>query len=147
MVNLNKAMHEALETLDTDALGKIWAQAMPNMPQLKTDKARLAAAHMARTQMPTIAFKLRAYSHQWLLERGYSSQLPDEMRRSAERVYPVKVGVVGISVNTPAHRAEHGSYIRTEMENAVLDCYANGDTDPRIVHPRMMEVRKKAQRQ
>jgi hypothetical protein len=144
MVDLNKAMHEALETLDTDALGKIWAIARPGMPQLRTDKARLAAAHMARTQMPTIAFRLRAYSHAWLLERGYPSQLPDEMRRSAERVYPVKVGVVGISVNAPAHRADLAKEIRTSMEYAVEDCYANGDKDPAIVHPRMMEARRNA---
>ena len=69
------------------------------------------------------------------------------MRRSAERVYPVKVGAVGISVNAPAHRAEQATYIRTEMENAVMDCYANGDTDPTIVRPRMMDARHRALKQ
>lgn len=93
--------------------------------------------------MMTMPFKMRAYSHQWLRERGLPSLLPDDLKPRAEREYPVTVGVVGISVNAPESRAGMVPIIRGAMEEAVLDCYANGDTSPLIVKPRMMEAKRK----
>jgi hypothetical protein len=136
-------MRQALETLDVGVLRRLWAEVSPHLPQPGEADA-LATAHMARTQMDALPRRLRFYSHRWLVERGLPSQLPDRMRASAERMYPVRVGAVGISVSAPAHRADLAREVRTSMEYAVQDCYANGDTDPTIVRPRMLEARRNA---
>lgn len=112
------------------------------MPQPKPEHAE-AAMHMARTGADTIAFKHRAYSHNWLKERGLPSQLPDWLKPSADRLYPTVVEGVGISVNSrnpflqPAMLEVQGA-----MENVVADMYANGDTDPVKVKKRMLEARE-----
>lgn len=139
-----KVMHEALERLDVPMLRRLSAEISPGLPQPRSDEDVLARAHVARTQMMSMPFKMRAYSHRWLTERGLPSLLPDGMKPRAERMYPVTVGVVGISVNAPESRAGMVPIIRSAMENAVLDCYANGDTSPMIVKPRMMEAKQKA---
>jgi hypothetical protein len=101
----------------------------------------LAAIHIARTEAESMPLAARAYSHRWLLERGYTSRLPDRLKPSAERLYPEVVGAVGISANSKHLAIKTG--VQNVMEYAVNDCYANGDTDPVIVKPRMMEARAK----
>jgi hypothetical protein len=65
----------------------------------ESDAEALVTLHHARTQAESIALKLRAWSHRWLLEHGYPSGLPDHLKPSAERIYPRVVEGVGISVN------------------------------------------------
>jgi hypothetical protein len=50
---------------------------------------------------------------------------------------------VGISVNSKYQVVR--SSIQGAMEHVVQDCYANGDDDPLIVKPLMMEARRKEQ--
>ena len=44
----------------------------------------VAAIHLARTKSELLRFKLRAYSHAWLIDHGYPSLLPDELRPTFE---------------------------------------------------------------
>ena len=115
-------MHEhfrsALETLDVVLAKKIWHHVMPHLPQLTSDTEALIVLHAARTAANTITFSKRAYSHSWLMERGYPSQFPDYLRPRAERLYPITIPAVGIAVynRTPVAFA-----IRGAMEDAVRD--------------------------
>lgn len=136
----------ALEAGDVRLCRKMWASFMPHLPQPSPENAE-AAMHMARTACETVSFKARAWSHRWLGERGLPSQLPDRLKPSAERLYPRVAEGVGISVNcrNPFMRPAMGE-VRRAMEDAVADCYANGDTSPLIVKPRMAEARSRTMR-
>lgn len=136
---------QALEDLDIPLVRKLWAHVMPNMPQPDTERKALHAAHYARTLMP-IEFTLRAYSHSWLLDNGFPSGLPDELRPRAQRIYPVAVGVVGIAcIGTSEIGRAVAPQIQKAMSNAVLEAYADGHAkQPHIVKARMMEGRRYA---
>lgn len=133
---------KALENLDVTLARKIWRHVHPNMPQPKTDEEALQTMHYARTVMAPIAFKLRAYSHCWLMERNLPSGLPDRLRPSAQRLYPVTVSAVGISVkgNSVIGR-ELAPLIRSAMEKVVNEAYADGKTEPGFLKKRMLEAR------
>lgn len=119
---MHEHFREAIERLDVGLARKIWAHAMPHLPQPATDDEALLSMHVARTAMQSMRFRLRAYSHAWLIDRGLPSQLPDHLRRHAERMYPQPVAAVGIAVrNTTAVALA----IRRAMEHAVLDAGVN----------------------
>jgi hypothetical protein len=135
----------ALEAGDVRLCKKMWAAFNPHLPQPEDPEA---AMHMARTVAETVSFKARAYSHCWLTERGLPSQLPDRLKPSAERLYPRPVEAVGISVNCRNPWLKPAMVeVREAMEAIVSDCYANGDTNPLIVKPRMQEARERTMRQ
>jgi hypothetical protein len=115
---MHEHFREALEQLDVPLVRKIWRHVFPNMPQPASDDEALISLHMARSAARSIGFRARAYSHVWLVERGFPSQLPDELRPRAERIYPVIVPTVGIAVR---HRTPVALAIRQSMEEAVLD--------------------------
>lgn len=138
---LQDHFREALEQLDMPLLRKIWAHAMPHLPQSLTDDEALVVAHMTRTSTRSIRFRHRAYSHAWLVERRLPSQLPDRLRSKAERMYPMIVDGVGIAVanSTPVSLA-----IRRSMEEAVLDA---GTKDAALTTRAIQSARAKARRQ
>jgi len=123
---------------DTRAL---FALVCPHLPQPRDDQEAAVMMHRARTEVRTIPFKARAYSHRWLEERGLPSGLPDELKPRAERMYPIIADAVGVAVKSrsESHR-ERASALQRAMSDAVLDCYANGDKDPDVVSKRMDEV-------
>lgn len=133
----------ALEALDIPKLKAMWGVMAPHLPQPKTDDDALIQAHYARTLADSIPAKLRCYSHCWLVERSFPSGLPQLMRAKAEQMFPRVAEAVMISLGT---RSEIGRAIRPfvmkAMTDAVEDCYANGDRDPSIVRPRILEARK-----
>lgn len=137
---MNAALRQCLMDLDVEGARAIWRHVAPHLPQPASDAAALATMHVARTATQTIPPRLRFYSHRWLLDHGYPSQLPDRLKPSAERMYPRKVEAVGIAL---AGRSgpEACAMIRGAMEHAVLDCFANGDTATEIVKPQMMAAR------
>lgn len=137
------AFRTALEDLDVALMRKLWAHVQPNMPQPKTDAGTLVALHHARTQARSVEFDKRAYSHAWLVERGYPSGLPEHLKPRAHRTYPVVAKAVGISVSSrsPLMKPLVGE-VRAAMERSVLESFADGrqdDTD--FVKSRMMEAR------
>lgn len=141
---MRHVMRQCLETLDLPRLRALWQEVSPHLPQPATDEECLTSAHVARTMAESMPFSLRAYSHAWLLERGYPSHLPDALRPRAQREYPVVVGAVGIAVksNYPVVVRE----IRGAMEDVVENCYADKKTEPEYVKPRMLEARQRAKK-
>lgn len=126
LTNYSAAFKECLEQLDVALMRKLWQHTAPNMPQPETDEETLITIHMARTECKVVAPKLRMYSHCWLKERGYPSQLPDHMRASAERMYPKIVRAVGLSVNAKSDLLKPiVEPVRTAMEQAVLEIHAD----------------------
>lgn len=137
----------ALEAGDVRLCRRMWSSFFPHLPQPGPEEAE-AAMHIARTQAETVSFKARAWSHRWLTERDMPSHLPDNLKPSAERMYPRIAEGVGISVNCRNPLLKPAMVeVRKAMEATVADCYANGDTDPAIVRPRMAEARERTLRQ
>jgi hypothetical protein len=114
------------------------------MPQPGTDHEALITIHRARTEARSMPLSLRAYSHCWLVDHGVPSGLPDELKPRAERMYPRIVEAVGIAVKAgSAERIPLARRLRKAMEDAVAECYADGDTEPAFVRGRIVEARKK----
>lgn len=131
-----------LEECDLSGARRIMAHVMPHLKLPKTDAETLMTIHTARTASNSIAFRLRAYSHRWLLDHGLTSQLPDELKPRAERIYPAVSPAVGIAVgfNSPDLRPA-GILIRGAMSDAVMDCYEDGRIfDSPFVKERMNEA-------
>lgn len=139
--------YSALEAGDVRLVRRMSSSFMPHLPQPKSAADAEIAMHMARTVCEFISPKARLYSHSWLKERNLPSQLPDRMKPSAERVFPIVVEAVGISVNckNPILRPAMIE-VRRAMEEVVAEHYADGNTDPAIVQPRMMAARDKTMR-
>lgn len=139
---------DLLEAGDVRALRRYWAERAPNMPQPKSPEEAEIIMHRARTEAESVSLRHRAYSHAWLVERGLPSGLPDHLKASADKLYPVvKTGVM-ISVNfsnkwmRPAAGEVHAA-----MANAVLDAEAGGMLEnAAFVSARMAEAREKTMR-
>jgi hypothetical protein len=69
-MDVGAAMRQCMEELDVDGIRRLWAEVSPHLPQPRDDADALATCHLARTATRSMPFPLRAYSHQWLLERG-----------------------------------------------------------------------------
>lgn len=146
-MTLQDEFRDALATLDVAKAQEIWSQVNPGFP-VGTEDEILVSLHMARTSAEFLALRARAYSHAWLLERGYRSLLPDGLRPKAQRIYPVIAMGVGIAVKGfinggPVQRAALVE-IRTSMEDAVLEAEADGKlADAGHVKKRMQAARRK----
>lgn len=130
--------------LDGDVSGIMaaWGTFAPGMPQPESRDHAEAAMHMARTSTESLPIRPRAYSHRWLTERDLPSQLPDRLKPSAERMFPVVVDAVGISVNAKNPFFKPAMLeVRGAMEAAVEDAYAEGRKEPVFVRARMNEAR------
>lgn len=140
-MNYSDQFRNCLIDLDIEGALRIWAKVYPNMPQPQKNEA-LSVMHVARTASEAIPENKRFYSHRWCCDNGFPSQLPDELRPKAERVYPKVVTAVLISANPwrcPIAREAIGGVMR----EAVLETYADGYEDkPHVVKARMMEKRE-----
>jgi hypothetical protein len=138
------AFREVLEQGDFRRLRQLHASVMPHLPAPKSDEEAEVALHMARTQAAWMGDRPRCYSHAWLIERSLPSQLPDELKPTAERLYPRIVDAVFISANTNSPLLKPVAKLaQAAMSDAVEDCYANGDKDPAIVRAQMEDARKR----
>lgn len=136
------AFRQLLEDGDIDGLRSAWAQLFPAMPQPETRHDAEIVMHSARTVASSIPFNKRAYSHCWLVERMLPSQLPDNLKPKAERLYPRVVGGVGISVNMRSEWMKPAALeVRAALEHAVLEAYADGREEPAFIRQRMKEVK------
>jgi hypothetical protein len=133
---------DCLERMDIEGVRRLWARVAPRMGS-HDDVGMQAAIHLARTKSDLIRFKLRAYSHSWLIDHGYPSLLPDEMRPRAQRIYPVTSHGVGIAVKSKYDEVR--ITVAGAMQDAVLEAEADGRlTDAPFVKGRMMEARRRA---
>jgi len=130
--------------VDVRAARALWKYVHPELPELENDEVTLVTLHMARTGAKSIPFKLRAWSHSWLTEHGLESNLPDNLRPRAERMYSRIVTAVGVSVMAMSESSKDLAVaIEKAMSDAVLECYAEGKTDPEVVKARMQAAREK----
>lgn len=132
-----------LEAGDVQALRDAWTKLTPHLPQPANFEAAEIAMHMARTQAVKVTLRARAYSHRWLLERGFPSQLPDELKPHAEQLYPEVVECVGVFVGTPASDVLKpvAAAVRDAMLDAVQDAQASGERSPDVIRARALEAR------
>lgn len=139
---------QCLEDVDTERLEKAWENCYPHLPVPKRRDDTLIVIHTART-MTDMPLRLRAYSHRWLLDHGHQSYLPDELKPSAERLYPKVATAVGLSINTTNSMLKPAMpIIRGAMEQAVQEAYADGkEADIPHIKKRIQEARDKAKRQ
>ena len=132
-------MVRCLEAVDVNGMRRLWDKVRPQFP-LHDDAGMTIAIHLSRTQCEAVQFKLRAYSHAWLCERGLPSQLPDNLKPKAQRLYPIIASAVGIAVLSkyPTVKRE----VTNAMRHAVLEAEADGRlTDDPFVKSRMQEAR------
>ena len=138
-------MTRCLATCDVAGIRRLWKHISPHLPQPTSDREALATIHYARTINHTFAFKLRAYSHAWLLGEGLPSGLPDELKPKAERMFPCVVEAVGIAVGGASELGRAiAPLVRGAMSDAVLDVYAdskNRSPNVSVVKARMAEAR------
>lgn len=142
-------MLQVLADLDVDTFRSLWSEVFPHLPPVKDDTEALVAIHLARTASDRTATEKRLYSHDWLIERGLPSQLPNELKRSSERVIPRTVTAVGLAVKARnPENAGAALIIRGEMERAVLEAEADGRlNDDDHVRQRVQEARRKIRKQ
>ena len=142
------AFKRAIEDGDYKRLRQIHSIALPHLPAPKSDDEAEITMHVARTQSAWLADDKRCYSHAWLTERGLPSQLPDELKPKAQRLYPRVVEAVFVSANTNSPLLKPvAKLVQGAMSDAVEDCYANGDKDPALVRTRIEEARKRSYRE
>jgi vacuolar-type H+-ATPase subunit C/Vma6 len=138
------AFLDCLKTLDVGLMRKLWRHLRPNQDQPQGDAETLATLHLARTECRALKANLRMYSHSWLTERALPSLLPDHMRASAMRMYPITARAVGISVNSKASVFKPALLaVRTAMETAVKESFADNDSDD-MMKRHMEEARHRA---
>jgi len=136
-----------LERMDSAGAMKAWKEWFPDMPQPKTQEEAEIVLHYARTVADSVGFNSRAYSHAWLTERRLPSGLPDHLKPRAQRMYPVQVQAVGISINFKNPFLKPAAdQIRKVMETRVEECYAEGVTDPDIVKKHMLEAKEQEEK-
>lgn len=143
-MNIAGEMQHCMVSLDVTRAREIWKLVSPHLPPITSDAEMLATLHLARTQSPIVADRLRFYSHCWLLDHGHPSALPDNLRPAAERMYPRTVTSVGISVNARSDLTRLiVPYVRGAMEDAVMEIYADGKSeDVDLLKRRMLEARR-----
>ena len=131
--------------LDVAGMRRVQDAMNPEYPSPGTDADVLAGLHSARTQLPTIPLDKRLYSHAWLTERGMPSQLPDDLKPKAARLYPHVVSAVGIMVAFGSEEMKPVALaVRGAMEDAVNEAYADGrGNDIPHVRARMQEARSR----
>jgi hypothetical protein len=135
-------MRRCFLELDVPAVRRLWKYVSPNMPQPTSDREALMSLHYGRTTMPSIPFKLRAYSHRWLHDNNFPSGLPDALRPRAERMYPQVADAVGISANSTSKLLRPiMEHVQVAMADAVRECYADKRTEPPFVRARMHEAK------
>jgi hypothetical protein len=144
-MSYHDVMRRALEDHDVLTCVKLWEHVAPNMPQPESDDQAYFIMHHACTQTENVNLRSRAYSHRWLLDHGYPSGLPDRLKSKAEQICPKIVDAVGIACGSASEALRPLlPIVRGAMEDVVLDHYADGVKDPRIIKPRMLEARKNA---
>lgn len=141
---ISAAFRQCLDQADTKRLRAIWREVYPGLPQPVTDDQAEIVLHRARTGSESTRLEARLYSHAWLTERAYPSDLPDNLRPPGERISPVIVPAVGVAVRTAsqfADRKEEAKAVEKVMARAAGDMVRAGITDRATIAPYMWQKR------
>lgn len=140
-------LHRCLAACNVAGARKLWAHVAPSMPQPQSDADALVMIHHARTQMASMPFKMRAWSHRWLMDHGLPSGLPDHLRPKADQIHPRIVEAVGVSVKPMSEAGiPLARTIERAMSDAVAEAYADGKREPGFVKARMDAARRRVMR-
>jgi hypothetical protein len=131
-------IRRCLENLDVEGMMRVWKQMAPGLANQGPREA-LISMHMARCDMQTLPRKLKAYSRDWLAERGYRNI---DGKWVAGLPPPVVVAeAVGIAVRSKY--PEVAKRITTAMQDALENERAKGETDPLKQREAMHKARMK----
>ncbi|HXC74424.1 MAG TPA: hypothetical protein VN640_07070 [Sphingomicrobium sp.] len=144
-----EACDQVLRDGDHRRLLKGWPELFPHLPGPQTDSDAEIVLHHARTQNPRIDFKLRAWSHRWLVDHSLPSGLPDELKPKAERLYSVVVSAVFVSANSNSPALKPlAKMVQSAMSDAVLEAEADGKLlDTPFVRARIQDARRRTFKQ
>lgn len=131
-------IRRCLENLDVAGMLRIWKHVAPHLCNQGPAQA-LISMHMARVEMKTLGRKLKAYSRDWLLERGY--QLIDGKWVEGAPPPTVYSNAVGIAVRS--NMPEVGRRIHGAMVDALENELAKGTMEPEKQREAMLKARAK----
>ncbi len=150
-------LRRCLVDCDIDALLRLWHMLYPQQTPPTTRHDCLIAIHIARTASARLPFRFRAYSHQWLRDNlppdvwQKASQLPDELKPRAERMYPRIVEAVGVCVAGHGNKkTDYHHFVSTQLGHAVHEFYDfthNKVRDPEGLKRRTTEIHDKLRKQ
>jgi hypothetical protein len=150
-------LRRCLVDCDVDALLGLWKMLYPTQTPPETRQDCLIAIHIARTGSARLPFRFRAYSHQWLKDNlppdlaAKASQLPDELKPRAERMYPRIVEAVGICVAGHGNKkTDYHHHVMKKLGEAVHEFYNFNlfkVMDPERLKERMTEIHDKLRKQ
>lgn len=150
-------LRRCLVDCDVGALLALWKMLYPAQSPPETRQDCLIAIHMARTGSERLPFRFRAYSHQWLKDNlpadvaAKCSQLPDQLKPRAERMYPRIVEAVGVCVAGHGNKkTDYHHFVSTRLGEAVHEFYdfiACKVRDPEGLKRRMTEIHDKLRKQ
>lgn len=124
-------MRQCLRDIDVNGMRKLHTHVFPQYPA-GDDASILLNIHVARVRARWLNLKARAYSHRWLLDNGYPSDLPDHLKPKAERLYPRVVTATAYAFGG-VFGSPHLRPLKKEVEAAVhtviLDTYATDKVD------------------
>lgn len=118
-----------LRDVDIKGIRRLWQHVSPHLPQPTSDDEALHTIHLARTKMPDLHPKLRAFSEQFCRER------------EGRVAWGVGVSVIA----TPRHK-DHALEVRAAMNEAVTDSIKAGvclEHEGAEVKRRMMKAKDK----
>lgn len=137
-----------LESGDVEGCRAYTRKHAPHQPQPETREDAEIVFHHTRTIVSGLTLGARAYSHAWLRERSLPSGLPDELKPAAERLHPVIVEGVLISVlnanNDMARMAK--PLVEADIAEAVADAYARGKTETGYIRGLMADTKARSMR-
>lgn len=132
-----------MRDLDVVAARRLWQHVAPHLHQPANDHEALIMLHHARTRSNVVRLRDRVYSERWLVDQGYPSALPDELRALGDRLYPRIVEGVGISVAVSSEFMRPvGDALVHAQAVVVADAYNSGPVvDPVKLKAAMEEAR------
>lgn len=131
-----------MEELDVVAARRLWRHVNPHLHQPANDHETLLMLHHARTQSNVIRLRERVYSDRWLVEHGYPTAMPDNLRALGDRLYPRIVEGVGISVAVSSEFMRPVGDALVQAQAAVVaDAYNSGSVDTVKLKAAMEEAR------
>lgn len=138
------AFLRALVDGDVRTLRRMWSRVSPHLPQVDAADGE-TCMHIARTATKGVPLKCRAYSHRWLEERGYPSQLPDKLKPQAERMYPRVASAAGFAWSSSSEILRPAKpIVDRAVGDRVEDLFANGDGDKtELVRREMIDTKNR----
>ena len=127
-----------LENLDVGGMMKLWAHCAPHLAE-QSPRDALISMHIARCEMKTIHRMLKAYSRDWLAERGY--QKIDG--KWVDHLPPQSVVAESVGIAVRSRYEDVRKVIHAAMSDALENERAKGTTDPLKQREAMLAARAK----